>query len=218
MTFLFAALFLSLLHFIASLSAIAQRRMALALVNNAIAVAGGIAAVTGLTDLPAGPQQSGGPNHSIEYLLFFGGSALLVAGTGLVSMWRAGGDRSKLAWRSGLRVWALLASVYLCASVADHIRFVRGGNLVIADAQALRAVDVACQGLLIATLRDGAPSPYRCAHGPVWGVISGAPFLPWPSYSSGESAQLRAKIDEVSRRACARAPQPGCARANSPAG
>lgn len=57
--------------------------------------------------------------------------------------------------------------------------------------------DMKCgSDLILAKFIEGQPAKYRCPKGFIMNQFSGAPFVPWPDYIEGESAELGAVISQ----------------------
>lgn len=92
---------------------------------------------------------------------------------------------------------ALLISVYLAFTAIDHWWFLRGAEAGVAAPQAIGALDVNCPLALIRVTEQDVE--YRCPSSVIFNERYTKPFLPWPLYRSGRSAQLKEKYDEMKR-------------------
>ncbi|MDP9897388.1 hypothetical protein J2W32_006455 [Variovorax boronicumulans] len=102
--------------------------------------------------------------------------------------------------RAGTAVFAALAGIYLMFTAVDHWWFIRGDEEKTgwASPSAMGVKEVDCDFALVRV--EDEVITYRCAHLFVFGKLYAHPFVPWPSYSSGTSAEMKAKHDELMRQ------------------
>ncbi|APC19663.1 hypothetical protein BLL42_27535 (plasmid) [Pseudomonas frederiksbergensis] len=57
--------------------------------------------------------------------------------------------------------------------------------------------DMKCgSDLILAKYIEGQPTQYRCPNGFIMNQFRGAPFVPWPDYTEGTSAELGVAIGQ----------------------
>lgn len=102
----------------------------------------------------------------------------------------------------GNRVLALFCSATLLFIVANHFLFFgTDPNLTgfsdLGYFQNMYDVDgLLCEGYAIVRI-EGSEAVYRCPTSIVYGPFSDAPFIPWPAYMEGRSAELKAAQDAL---------------------
>lgn len=127
-------------------------------------------------------------------LAFFGFSALSAVLFGIKLYQRIRQGTAGHGFVFGMVLWAVLASLYMCFACLDHMAFVRNPD----KAGFLNAgVANVCGGDVALFRFEADTAQYRCptfiALGPSWTI----PFVPWPSYSSGQSKELRDRIEAI---------------------
>ncbi|CAN7784624.1 hypothetical protein LJR175_008418 [Variovorax sp. LjRoot175] len=120
----------------------------------------------------------------------------------LLDSFRARATHS-LGLRAGLAVWGLVAGLYLVFTALDHWWFYRGtseyhGHAAVAF---LDVREVQCDVALTRHEEGSDAVEYRCPTLLMFKQLYSAPFVPWPSYVSGSSVELKAKIDKLIRSA-----------------
>jgi len=198
MQFLVTVLFLLWFHHVAALRACRRARYVTGVAHFAAALAGASAGIIGLYGVPAvqtlGAPWPGIANPAVCLLGVLGAATLVLVPLKLAGYGAAGGDRSRLGWRQGLVLWALLGGLYVCACLADHLAFFATRRVGVADLRALGVSDRRCDGPALVRLEPGHAARYRCPRSIVWGGASSAPLLPWPSYAEGQSRLLDAVL------------------------
>jgi hypothetical protein len=134
-------------------------------------------------------------NYCVYPFFACGLISLLIFSVYLVRQARA---TTKLAssLRFGMALWGVLCGVYLCATVIDHWWFFRdpaqSGTM---DASISNGA-VTCQVPLLAH-RTMTTMEYRCPQTVRLGRDYSEPFVPWPSYKSGDSVALKVALDKA---------------------
>lgn len=111
--------------------------------------------------------------------------------------------------QTGSAVFAAVVGVYLMFVAVDHWWFFRGDDELNgwASPSAMGVKEVDCDFALARI--EGDAISYRCAHLFIFGRAYAHPFVPWPSYTSGTSIELKVKQDELMREATRNAPPGG---------
>lgn len=167
------------------------------LIHLATCGAGGAAFLMGaeLIPDPARGIAANATNYCVYLFFVCGLLSLFIFSVYLVRQAR---DPSKLAnsLRFGMALWGVLCGVYLCATVIDHWWFFRdpaqSGTM---DASISNGA-VTCQAPLLAH-RTMTTMEYRCPQSVRLGRDYSEPFVPWPSYKSGNSVALKVALDKV---------------------
>lgn len=162
----------------------------------------GVASVAFLLGIELFPTAVGGINGDaynwapIAYLLF-GAISLILFSAKLVMAARDQSGESAGGLRFGMTTWAVVAAIYVCATPIDHLIFFR-------DAAKSGVMDVSfsgeqmdCSGGMLIVRMDHETAEYRCPKSIRLGRDYAQPFIPWPSYTEGESKTLKARIDKV---------------------
>jgi len=103
--------------------------------------------------------------------------------------------RSLLDWKAGITFCSVAAGLYLSFTAINHWSFFRDEHSGIVLPQALDVDDVAC-GKLVLVSFDGDTAQWRCPTAIAWGdPIRGRVFVPWPSYTDGESVKLKSALE-----------------------
>lgn len=99
----------------------------------------------------------------------------------------------------GSAVFAAVVGAYLMFVAIDHWWFFRGDDELNGwvSPSAMGVTEVDCDFALARI--EGDLIAYRCAHLFVFGRAYAHPFVPWPSYTSGTSIELKLKQDELMR-------------------
>lgn len=131
-------------------------------------------------------------------VLVFGLLSMAAFGWKFYLMYRSGGDKTKSGWSSGLSLTFVLLGVYMTGAAVDHMTFFSDpNNAGKADAYALGAKDIQCEQMVLVRLTSTG-ADYRCPVSLTLGVMSSAPFVPWPSYLPGHSRELKTAIEAIS--------------------
>lgn len=134
-------------------------------------------------------------------VFLFGIVSCAVFGRKFYTITKSGGDRTRFGWRAGLCLTFVVLGVYIAGTAVDHWLFFsdeeKGG---VAAAQDLGVKDVECNQMVLVRLNDSG-ADYRCPFVISLGVMSSAPFVPWPSYTFGQSTELKNAIEAASREA-----------------
>jgi len=96
-------------------------------------------------------------------------------------------------------VLAASASVVLVAATS-HLMFIRDAGSVLFDAFRSEVNDMHCEASRILIQWDQSPDTpvrYRCPRGYMLNRHASLPFLPWPDYSEGYSADLTVALHEI---------------------
>ena len=108
----------------------------------------------------------------------------------------------------GVNVTGLLMSAYMAFVAVDQMMFFTGedsGMLNWGAMQELSDVevkDVKCaHGVIVVRAVETGTATYRCPATVVIGPYSARPFIPWPSYTEGESQQLATAIQALHKSA-----------------
>lgn len=134
-------------------------------------------------------------------ILVFGLLSILAFGWKFYTMYRGGGDQSRSGWRSGLSLSFVVLGIYITGAAVDHMAFFSDPeNAGTAAADALGVKDIQCEQMVLVRLTSTG-ADYRCPLSLSLGVMSSAPFVPWPSYVAGHSGELKAAIESASREA-----------------
>jgi hypothetical protein len=144
---------------------------------------------------PAKGIAANATNYCVFAFFACGLISLLVFSVYLVRQAKA---PSKLAssFRFGMALWGALCGFYLCGTVVDHWWFFRdpaqSGTM---DASISNGA-VTCRVPLLAH-RTATAMEYRCPQTVMLGRDYSEPFVPWPSYESGESVALKVALDKA---------------------
>lgn len=108
----------------------------------------------------------------------------------------------------GVNGFGVLMSAYMAFVAVDQMMFFTGQDSGMLNWGAMREVsdvevkDVSCaHGVLVVRAVDTGTAIYRCPAAVVIGPFSARPFIPWPSYTEGESQQLAAAIKALHKSA-----------------
>lgn len=151
-----------------------------------------------------GPMAVAGDATNYSPALLFGlGAAVLAFFSAVLIAQRPPTPPSHV--QIGSAVFAAVVGVYLMFVAADHWWFFRGDDELSgwASPSDMGVKEVGCDFALVRT--EGDAIAYRCAHLFVFGRAYAHPFVPWPSYSSGTSIELKMKQDELMREAVSNA-------------
>jgi hypothetical protein len=147
-----------------------------------------------------GPQTiAGDATNYTPALIFFLGLAGSLFFTAVLVLQRRTGKSSH--GRTGTAVFAAVAGIYLMFTAVDHWWFFRGDDEKTgwASPSSMGVNDMDCDFALVRLRANDME--YRCAHFFVFGKFYAHPFVPWPSYTSGTSVDLKTKNDEFEREA-----------------
>jgi len=100
-------------------------------------------------------------------------------------------------------IWVSSTSLVLVATTS-HLMFTRDAGTVLFDAFREEVNDMHCEAGQILIQWDHSPdSPirYRCPRGYLLNRHASLPFLPWPDYSEGYSADLAVALHEMLKNA-----------------
>ena len=138
-----------------------------------------------------------------------GGGAVLGLAVFGVRLSRLRGTASPGFWAVGSNVLGLLLSAYIGMVALQHEAFYAGhdsDDIGMANLGFLReageAKDVACTAdlVIVKGIKSGVGA-YRCPTVLVLGKFSDKPFIPWPGYVEGESAQMAMAISKMQAEA-----------------
>lgn len=108
----------------------------------------------------------------------------------------------------GVNVIGLLMSAYMLFVAVDQILFFTGEDSGMLGWGAVRELsdveikDVDCaNAVMVVRGLESGTATYRCPTAVVIGPYSARPFIPWPSYTEGESQQLAAAIKALHKSA-----------------
>ncbi|WP_298705483.1 hypothetical protein [Variovorax gossypii] len=103
--------------------------------------------------------------------------------------------------QTGTAVLSAVIGVYLMFVAVDHWWFFRGDDEKNGwtSPAALGVKEVTCDFAL--AREEGNAIAYRCPHLFIFGRAYAHPFVPWPSYTSGTSVELKSRLDELMREA-----------------
>jgi len=134
-------------------------------------------------------------------VLIVGLASIAVFGWKFYTIYRDGGDQSRAGWRSGISLACVVLGIYMTGAAIDHFVFFSDSNKTGTAAPDLLGVkDVQCpQMVLIRITETGAD--FRCPVSISFGGMSSTPFVPWPSYVTGHSVEMKAAIESASREA-----------------
>lgn len=101
----------------------------------------------------------------------------------------------------GLSLAFVVLGLYITGTTIDHWLFFRDTDKAgVAAAEALGVKDIQCDQMVLVRLTDTG-ADFRCPISLSLGGMSSAPFVPWPSYAAGHSAELKNAIEAASREA-----------------
>jgi|UniRef100_C6BPQ4 hypothetical protein len=161
-----------------------------------------VASVAFLLGIELLPHAGGGINGDaynwapVAYLLF-GAISLILFGAKLVRAVRDRTGASAGGLRFGMTTWAVLAAVYMCATPIDHFLFFRSAADSGVMDVSFSGEQMDCSGDMILVRMGHETAVYRCPKSIRLGRDYAQPFVPWPSYTEGESKTLKAAIDKV---------------------
>ena len=158
-----------------------------------------VAFLLGIEFLPpaAGGIDSGAYNWAPVAYLLFGCISLILFGFKLVLAARAQKGAIGGGLRFGMTTWAVLAAIYMCATPIDHLIFFRNpANSGVMDVT-FSGEHLDCNGDMLIVRMEHQAAVYRCPKSIRLGRDYAQPFVPWPSYTEGESKTLKASIDRV---------------------
>lgn len=99
---------------------------------------------------------------------------------------------------SGIWILLVLTSAYLAFTSIDHLVFFADKDSSgILSTQVSHQVGIDCAAPYLLIRKQGKTFEYRCRHNVQLGSQFGEPFVPWPSYSSGESEQLAIAVEKL---------------------
>ena len=147
------------------------------------------------------------PDPPVSYpWLTFMGAACGLAFFG-VRAWRQRAGQPTFA-AVGVNVIGLLMSAYMAFVAVDQILFFTGEDSGMLGWGAVRELsdvevkDVDCtNAVMVVRGVDSGTATYRCPAALVIGPYSARPFIPWPSYTEGESQQLATAIKALHQSA-----------------
>lgn len=116
--------------------------------------------------------------------------------------WRTATVTPKLGRQTlahGVVIFALVSFAYIGFTAVDHFLFWREKQSGIAHSVMYSKADIPCDAVYIIVRQDGDTYRYRCPHNIILGPIFGEPFVPWPTYSEGESKRLKEIHEEMLR-------------------
>ena len=128
----------------------------------------------------------------------FGVASAAIFGWHVVRYIRGNGDYSRTGWRIGLSGIALLCGVYLACATMDHWWFYRGEQAGMIDGRFLasRYPQLDCPDMVLFRMGNET-AVYRCPTRIFLGGMTVTPFVPWPAYVQGESAELKRVLDTL---------------------
>ena len=108
----------------------------------------------------------------------------------------------------GVNVMGALMSAYMAFVAVDQILFFTGedsgmlGWGAVRELSDVQVKDVSCtHAVMVVRGVESGTATYRCPVAVVIGPYSARPFIPWPSYTEGESQQLAAAIQALHQTA-----------------
>lgn len=153
----------------------------------------------------------GGMPIAVDSPLSFPWLTLLGAACGLLFFCRRAWLQRKTqpAFGSvGVNVIGVLMSAYMAFVALDQMMFFTGEDSGMLNWSAVRELsdvevkDVSCaQGIIVVRGLSTGTATYRCPAAVVIGPYSARPFIPWPSYTEGESQQLATAIQTLHKSA-----------------
>ncbi|MBA9983283.1 hypothetical protein D7S55_18175 [Ralstonia pickettii] len=96
-----------------------------------------------------------------------------------------------------MATWAVLAAIYMCATPIDHLIFFRNPASSGVMDVSFSGEQMDCSGNMLIVRMDDQTAVYRCPKSIRLGRDYAQPFVPWPSYTEGESKTLKGRIDKV---------------------
>ncbi|CAB3730873.1 Uncharacterised protein [Achromobacter xylosoxidans] len=197
MIFLIALLFLAILHLYTTVHSLARGQWGWALAHMLAGSALAYGSLWGmLTRMNLISVQLDSTNWSVWGFLAGGILTLLLAAVRLVHLpAKVPGQltAARPAWTA-----ALIAGVYMCFVVGDHLWFFRSPEKsavsYVSALQLTGKIDISCPYDLVLADLASEPARYRCPSLVLFGVPMGKPLAPWPTYSSGDSEQLRTAL------------------------
>jgi len=219
MTYLFCTLFMQILA-IRQFFAIASSGPSIAAESTTARVAGaGIMLAAGLLSAPiilevaqamafanGKPVSLGG---ELRALWFMGAGALIILSVFSYRMAKQVKAKAAHFFTVGANVFGLLIGLYLAFVVTDQLSFYRSfkdtGMLswaIMKDDPSLRAIKCESDFLIVRGFDSGIAT-YRCPK-PLqltYGRLSGAPIVPWPGFTEGESAELAQALKKLQNEA-----------------
>lgn len=200
MIFLVALLFLTCLHMYALLRSLSRRQLGWTIAHMLAASAYAYGSLWGMAArMNMIPVRLDGTNWSVWGFLAGGLLTLLLATVRLVHLPTSNSGLQSKALRAGWTA-ALVAGVYMCFVVGDHLWFFRdSAKSGSGQVSALRngKVDITCTHDLVLVNLASEPAQYRCPTLVLFGSPIGTPLAPWPTYTVGESTQLRAALSQL---------------------
>ena len=105
-------------------------------------------------------------------------------------------------WTSGLLLVCLVQGAVAISSVTSHLRFVSDRDFHVISLAFLedKVKDVQCESPVIEAHWDGSdirPLEYRCPTGLIFFANTPQPFIPWPSFTEGESVDLAIALKQM---------------------
>jgi hypothetical protein len=161
-----------------------------------IAQAHFICCLTGALGLLLGFELVPGPNKgisddthnwSVAAFFAFGALTTVLFSARLRSVARDKHTTDPLALRFGVMLLAVLSGLYLCGTTIDHYLFFREPATSGVAQSATVGPNVKCNTNVIVRFTDGRAT-FRCPTLLVFGRDYSHPFIPWPSYTQGETA------------------------------
>lgn len=147
-------------------------------------------------------------NWSVVAFFVFGLLTVLMFGARLVGLARDRSAHRGVALRFGLAIWAVIAGLYICGTVADHWLFFRHPEQAGVVDPSFVGPSVKCETAVLVRL-DGDKAIYRCPHSGEFGRDYSEPFLPWPSFTQGEADGRQLKRESESASAAVAASKGG---------
>lgn len=198
MIFLAPLLFLTCLHMYASLRSLSRRQLGWTIAHMLAASAFAYGALWGMVTrsnlIPVGLDDA---NWSVWGFLAGGLLTILLAAVRLVHLPTSDPEFRPSALRVGWTA-ALIAGVYMCFVVGDHLWFFRdAAKTGVGYVSTLRGngkLDISCPRDLILASLASEPAQYRCPSLVIFGPLMGTPLAPWPTYTAGESELLASAL------------------------
>ena len=165
---------------------------------------GALGLLLGFELVPVPRKGISGDAHNWSVLAFFafGALTILLFSARLRSVARATNTTDPLALRFGVMLLAVLSGLYLCGTTIDHCLFFRHpATSGVAEPAAIGA-RVKCSTDVLVRFADGRAT-FRCPTLLIFGRDYSHPFVPWPSYTQGETASavpLRSITDAQTAR------------------
>lgn len=198
MLFLASFAFLQYTALFAFFRALQRRQNGMVLLLLLVGIAGMFAGLTIFGFVDSAVDLAFRTNVCVPLFFIFGIGSAIVFGIKLFQIFKSQSVDSP-SWRYGLAIWAVAAGLYISGAAVDHWIFFRDGeHSGIAAADLLGVKDIKCESMILVRTTSQT-AIYRCPKSWAWGTYSDHPFVPWPSYQEGESADLKNRLEALQR-------------------